>query len=74
MPIDWPAGEDRSAYPRDIPLDLSVEEKFSPPLDNLGASRLLRPFTRVPAPLRSCGVWSSSLPRGDRGPRPPMVS
>ena len=28
-------GEDRSAYPRDIPLDLSVEEKFSPPLDNL---------------------------------------
>ena len=28
-------GEDRVAFPREIPLDLSVEEKFSPPLENL---------------------------------------
>jgi protein ImuB len=28
-------GEDRSAQPRDIPDDFSVEEKFSPPLENL---------------------------------------
>lgn len=28
-------GEDRAAHPREIPLDLSVEEKFSPPLENL---------------------------------------
>jgi protein ImuB len=29
------SGEDRAAFPRDIPPDLSVEEKFSPPLDNI---------------------------------------
>ena len=28
-------GEDRSAHPRHIPVALSVEEKFSPPLENL---------------------------------------
>jgi len=28
-------GEDRNAYSRDIPADLSVEEKFSPPLENM---------------------------------------
>jgi protein ImuB len=28
-------GEDRSARPRDVPVDHSVEEKYSPPLENL---------------------------------------
>ena len=31
-------GEDRAAFARDISLDLSVEEKFSPPLENLEQS------------------------------------
>ena len=29
------SGEDRVPFPRDIPPDLSAEEKFSPPLDNI---------------------------------------
>ncbi len=29
------SGEDRSPSPRDVPADCSVEERFSPPLDNL---------------------------------------
>ena len=29
------SGEDRVAFPREIPPDLAVEEKFHPPLDNL---------------------------------------
>ena len=29
------SGEDRESYPRDVPADLAVEERFSPPLENL---------------------------------------